>query len=112
LPASPREVGRALGRHADFLGQRRLLPTADGGHARGHRARPVRGMGGGDEGTARRHRAGGGVAPSARLLIVRGHEARWWPASAVVERLLAPGAAIGVALTLMPTSFQALPSIA
>ena len=60
LPASPREIGGVPGRDAALVGQRRLLPAADGRHARGHRRGPVCGLGRGDEGAARR---GNGVRP-------------------------------------------------
>ena len=56
LPASPRQVGRVPRRHAAVVGQHGLLPGADGGHARGHRGRPLRRLGRGDPRPPRRRR--------------------------------------------------------
>ena len=50
LPAPPRQVGGVPRRHAAVVGQRRLLPGADGGHALGHRRRPLRRLGDRDQG--------------------------------------------------------------
>ena len=56
LPAPPRQVGGVPGRHAAVVGQRCLLPGADGGHALRHRPRPLCRLGYRDQGTTRQAR--------------------------------------------------------
>ena len=46
------KCGGVSRRHAAVLGQCRLLPGADGGHARGHRRRPIRRLGRRNQGAA------------------------------------------------------------